>query len=68
MKATWSDRMRKVVWADPDFKDMAPELDEDGGIGTHSNRKFAADLAVKHGYAMSKLRFVDDGRLLLGNK
>ena len=49
MKATWSDRMRKVVWSDPAFKEMAPELDEDGGIGTHSNRKFAADSAAKHG-------------------
>jgi hypothetical protein len=49
MKAIWSDRMKKVVWTDAAFKDMAPELEEDGGIGTHSNRKFAADSAAKHG-------------------
>jgi hypothetical protein len=47
IKATWSDKLRKIVWVDPEFRDALPELDDDGGIGTHSNRKFAADTLAK---------------------
>ena len=46
MKATGSNSLRKIAWADPDFKDMTPELEEDGGIGTHSNQKVSADMAA----------------------
>jgi hypothetical protein len=49
IKATWSDKLRKILWADPEFRDASPELDNDGGIETHSNRKFAADTLAKQG-------------------
>ncbi len=50
IKAMWSDKMRKIVWgADPEFRDASPELDNDGGVGTHSNRKFAANTLAKQG-------------------
>ena len=49
IKATWSDKLRKIVWADPEFRGALPKLDDVGGIGTHSNRKFADDILANHG-------------------
>lgn len=51
MKATWSGRLKKVVWDRPEFKDVAPEGvgEDDNGIGTHSTRKFSADFAANCG-------------------
>ncbi|KAL7540543.1 hypothetical protein ACHAWF_008540 [Thalassiosira exigua] len=49
LKATWSSRLRKVVWSKAEFEDVAPEGDDSSGIGTHSTRKFSTDFAANCG-------------------
>ena len=51
LKSAWRDRLKKVVWCNPQFNDIQPELDdaEDGGIGIHSNQKFAANFTSRSG-------------------
>ncbi len=51
LKSSWQNTLKKVVWSDPQFKDCQPELDneEDSGIGTHSNQKFAANFTSHSG-------------------
>ena len=50
LKEVWRKRLRKVVWDRPEFADIEVEdEDEEGGIGTHSRRKFAADYAANCG-------------------
>ena len=57
LKSAWRDRPKKVVWCDPQFKDIQPELDdaEDGGIGTHSNQKIATDFTSCSGCTSDKV-------------
>ena len=49
VKSAWSDKLRKFIWSTPEFKAVSPELEEDGGVGTHINRKHAATAASKFG-------------------
>jgi hypothetical protein len=37
LKSAWADKLRRYIWSDDEFKEMSPELNDDGGIGTHSN-------------------------------
>jgi hypothetical protein len=51
LKATYSRRLRKVVWSQEEFKGIENENDynEKQGIGTHSSRKFPATYARNKG-------------------
>jgi hypothetical protein len=49
LKSAWADKLRRFIWSDDEFKEMSPELNDDGGIGTHSNRKLAATSAALYG-------------------
>ena len=50
LKNKWRSHLKKFVWNTSDFKDVDCGEDEDeGGVGTHSRRKFAADYAANCG-------------------
>ena len=50
LKGTWRRRSNTVAWKAPEFKAIEPEgAAEEGGIGTHSRRKFSADYASNCG-------------------
>ena len=51
LKSAWSDKLRRFIWADAEFKDLEQGLSDDGGVGTHSNRKLGATSAALYGCA-----------------
>jgi hypothetical protein len=68
LKLSWQNTLKKVVWSDPQFKDCQPELDdeEDGGIGTQSNQKFAANFTSHSGCTSNKVKICGRWKLTQG--
>uniref|UniRef100_A0A7S2KS93 Transcription activator GCR1-like domain-containing protein n=1 Tax=Skeletonema marinoi TaxID=267567 RepID=A0A7S2KS93_9STRA len=53
LKNRWRTQLKKIVWSRPEFEDIECEDDDDtnGGVGSHSRRKFAADYAANCGHS-----------------
>ncbi|KAK1737232.1 hypothetical protein QTG54_012099 [Skeletonema marinoi] len=70
IKNKWRQRLKKVVWSRPEFEDVEcmDEDENEGGVGTHSRRKFAADYASNCGHSETAIEIRGRWKRLRGGR
>lgn len=70
LKNRWRNKLKKVVWSRPEFGEVEcfDDDEQEGGVGSHSRRKFAADYAANCGHHAAAIEIRGRWRITRGGK